>query len=369
MLGRLLKWSAIASLTTLALGLGAYARDMVRAYRRVQARGTAIPSPYGAIQYTEGGSGPDVLVIHGAGGGYDQGELIAQAILGDGFRWITPSRFGYLGSDLPEGATWDDQARAYAYLLGYLGVEKAAVVAMSQGGPSALLFAALYPERVSSLALVSCGVAPSSTEVRAEADQKGAMLKAIFRFDLLYWAVSKLFRQQFLGLMGAGPDVRAGLTPEEQRGVARIVEYMNPASLRSAGAAFDNETALPGARIAAIEAPVLIFHAKDDTLQLYHNALFAASTIPGARLMCFDEGGHLLIAVEQETIRAALQEHIVSHLKSHPLFPRPLPGAAHPQVRGDGRPPAGPGRGAGGTGSRVADQRPAGHSAIGGKQR
>ena len=53
-----------------------------RDYERVQARGTVISSPYGDIEYTQSGTGPAVLVIHGSGGGYDQGELIADAVLG-----------------------------------------------------------------------------------------------------------------------------------------------------------------------------------------------------------------------------------------------------------------------------------------------
>ncbi len=70
---------------------------------------------------------------------------------------------------MPENATWDEQAQAYAVLLDNLGVHKVSVVAVSQGGPSALLFAVLYPERVSSLTLLSCGITPSVSENQAEA--------------------------------------------------------------------------------------------------------------------------------------------------------------------------------------------------------
>ena len=88
---------------------------------------------------------------------------------------------------------------------------------------------------------------------------------------------------------------------------------MNPVSPRAAGAAFDNKAALPNERIAAVRAPTLIFHARDDTLQLFHNAEFAASTIPDAKLVSFERGGHLLIGVEQATIRGAMQRHIFDH--------------------------------------------------------
>jgi len=85
-----------------------YRREITRAYERVRGKSRVIPSPHGDIEYTEGGSGPHVLVSHGSGGGYDQGELIAQAFLDDSFHWIAPSRFGYLQSTFREGSTFDD---------------------------------------------------------------------------------------------------------------------------------------------------------------------------------------------------------------------------------------------------------------------
>ncbi len=314
MLRMILRGIAIGSILAVVLICAAYFWDMNRAYERVSGKSTVIPSPYGDIEFTVGGSGPDVLVIHGSGGGYDQGELLAQAVLVDQFHWITPSRFGYLRSTYSEGATFDDQARAYAYLLDHLGIKKVAVVAISHGGPSALLFAVLYPERVSSLTLISCGVASSDAENQVQANQKGEMLMTIFKYDSLYWIITKLFRRQLMELMGANDAVIANLTPGQRELVDKIIDYMNPVSLRSAGAAFDNKAAMPNERIAAVRAPTLIFHAKDDTLQLYHNAEFAASTIPGARLISFDRGGHLLMAVEQPTIRTATQKHILDHI-------------------------------------------------------
>jgi 2-hydroxy-6-oxonona-2,4-dienedioate hydrolase len=286
-----------------------------RDYERVQASGTLISSPYGDIEYTEAGAGPAVLVIHGSGGGYDQGELIADAVLGANFHSITPSRFGYLRSTFHEGATWDDQAQAYRYLLDHLSVERAAVLAMSHGGPSALLFAALYPERVSSLTLVSCGIATSSDAGQAEANRKGKVLTSAFKFDFPYWLVSRVAKNQFMQLMGATDAVIASLTPAQRTSVGNIIDFMNPASLRSDGVAFDNAGTLPGRRVAEIKAPTLIFHAADDTLQLYHNAEFAVSTIPGARLISFERGGHLAVIVEQSRIRSAAQEHILLNVR------------------------------------------------------
>lgn len=310
-----LRWSAMLA-AALALLLAAvlvvaYLRAMGKAYERIAGRSEVVASPYGTVEFAQGGAGPAVLVVHGSGGGFDQGVLIAQAVLGAGFYWIAPSRFGYLRSTFRDGATFDDQAHAYRHLLDHLGIERVAVVALSHGGPSALLFAALYPERVSALVLVSCGVASSSADPgQAQADRKGDALVTIFSHDPLYWAFSTAFRKQLIGLMGADQEVVAGLAPPQRQLVDDVITFMNPVAPRAAGVAFDNRAALPNERIAAIRAPTLILHAADDGLQRYRNAEFAAATIPRARLVRFEHGGHLLMAVEQAEVRAQAQAFI-----------------------------------------------------------
>src|SRR3712207_363286 len=93
---------------------------------------------FGEIEYAVRGKGPPVLLVHGAGGGYDQGLLIGENYVGDGHRFIAPSRFGYVRSPIPEEGSPAAQADAYAALLDALGVERVGVVAFSDGGPSAL---------------------------------------------------------------------------------------------------------------------------------------------------------------------------------------------------------------------------------------
>ena len=48
-------------------------------------------------------------------------------------RVIVPSRFGYLGSTLPEGATAADQADVFVELLDHLGLTRVEVMAISAG--------------------------------------------------------------------------------------------------------------------------------------------------------------------------------------------------------------------------------------------
>ncbi|HMB58651.1 MAG TPA: alpha/beta hydrolase, partial [Xanthomonadales bacterium] len=212
-----------------------------------------------------------------------------------------------------EAATWDDQAHAYAWLLDHLGIDQVAVVALSQGGPSALLFAVLHPERVYSLTLISCGVTASASTDQLQANEKGDLLTTIFNYDASYWLFSHLFKKQLMELIGANEEVIADLNPDQYQLVENFIDNMNPASLRSEGVSFDNQAQMPGERIAAIKAPTLILHATDDALQLFHNAEFAAETIPDSKLIRFDHGGHFLIGTEQAAIRAAVEAHVLEY--------------------------------------------------------
>lgn len=309
----LLRWISLALLLAVAAGVIAHLIDMRRAYARIVDASQLLPTALGNVEYVQGGIGPAVLVIHGSGGGFDQGMLLAETLLDARFHWIAPSRFGYLRSTLPENASFELQAEAYVLLLDELGLERVAVVALSHGAPSALLFAAIHPERVSSLTLVSAGVAASADPVQVDADRKGTTLTALWRFDLGYWSVSRFMRGWLMRLMGASDEVIATLTPEQRALVTRLITEMNPAAPRYAGVALDNRAAMPDDRIAAIRAPTLILHARDDALQLFHNAEFAAAHIPRSQLLAFERGGHLLLAIEQPSLRVVVQEFILNH--------------------------------------------------------
>ena len=96
-----------------------------------------------------------LLSIHGAGGGYDQGLANAVELVGEGFRVIAPSRFGYLGTPIPANASPSAQADAHATVLAELKVDKAVVVGISAGARSAIELALRHPDRVAVLILVS----------------------------------------------------------------------------------------------------------------------------------------------------------------------------------------------------------------------
>jgi len=117
---RILLVVATATVAALAAGARAYRRDLTTARNRLAAvLRHHVSTPFGMVEYAESGAGDPVLVSHGIFHGCDGGLLSVRSSL-PGRRIIAPSRFGYLGSDLPTGATPMDQADAFAALLDHL---------------------------------------------------------------------------------------------------------------------------------------------------------------------------------------------------------------------------------------------------------
>jgi hypothetical protein len=76
-----------------------YRADMRAARSRLLAGSRVVSTARGPIEVAVVGAGPPVLVVHGTGGGFDQGMNIARGFMGEwgeGFRRIAISRFGYL---------------------------------------------------------------------------------------------------------------------------------------------------------------------------------------------------------------------------------------------------------------------------------
>ena len=127
--------------------MGGYRQDMRRAWSRIATIPTGeLETRLGTVEYAERGAGLPVLVCHGVFGCHADGvDGWWTRMLGEGFRVIAPSRFGYFGSTLPPQATPADQAEVYALLLDHLGVDRAAVLAYSAGSASALELALRHP--------------------------------------------------------------------------------------------------------------------------------------------------------------------------------------------------------------------------------
>lgn len=269
-----------------------YARDMAAARARVQASRRMIETACGPVEYGESGAGAPVLVIHGAAGGFDQGLTIGEAGLGTGYRLIAPSRFGYLGAPVPAQASVAAQAEVYACLLDALGIDQVAVIGFSAGGPSALQFALQYPQRTTRLAMLAAiSMRPPLT---AEEERTESAINRMVGSDFVYWAAIRAAPSKVLALLGVKEPVQRAMAAEERAIIYRVLEEMLPMSPRLPGIAVDQSFEMPVVSLSQITCPVLVIHARDDTLVTIDYGLHTARSIPGAQWVPFETGGHFL---------------------------------------------------------------------------
>jgi pimeloyl-ACP methyl ester carboxylesterase len=265
----------------------------------------------GAIEYGEAGRGYPVLVIHGAGSGYDHALLGGQFALGDDYRVIAPSRFGYLRSPSMEDPSPETQADLLASLLDALDIERAAVVAMSAGGPTGLRFALRHSERTSALVLVSAITAIPAPDGGPWRQQKGARPAVASPFA--YWLALSATRPWLLTLLGVPPEDQAAWSARERRQVEQILETMlarRGRSGNSVGYRLDRSMRVsPDIPLEGVRAPTLVIHAEDDAVVDWANAREAATRIRGAEALFLEKGGHLLLG-QHAQVRAGVADFL-----------------------------------------------------------
>jgi pimeloyl-ACP methyl ester carboxylesterase len=285
---------------------------LLRNRERLLTGGHIAATEFGDIEYAVQGSGPPVLLAHGAGGGYDQGLLISEFYIGNHYYFIAPSRFGYVRSSIPENGSPATQADAYAALLGILGVERVVMVAFSDGGPSALQFALRHPDRCAALVMISAKsqTPPPTTPLQT------LVFGSIFRSDYLFWLITEYMRPFLLSMFGMSGDVQKQTTARSRQLVSDFLDSMHPISLRKDGIYHDMATlaVLPEDvfRLEQIAVPTLVIHAVDDGLQPYRHGVNTATRVPDAVFVSYAQGGHLLV-LQLDDVR----EKVAAFLRLH----------------------------------------------------
>lgn len=302
-----------------------YARD-IRALRARLSESEIVKTRQGEVEFARWGEGPTVLALHGAGGGYDQGALLANALGGEGFHWLAASRFGYLRSSLPRDSSTPAQADALAELLDAVGAPRIAILAMSGGVPPSLQFALRYPERVSALVLLSSAPFTPFTAEEQDLPVPIWLYQALFSTDFPYWLLEKIARPNLEPIFDVRPELRSGLSAEEETFVAEMIAGFLPVTARIAGvgnegAAIDPAVDYP---IERIGVPTLVIHARDDGINPYAIGESIARRIPGAEMADLPDGGHLLLAhhaAVRARVNAFLREHATSGNEERPVNP------------------------------------------------
>jgi 2-hydroxy-6-oxonona-2,4-dienedioate hydrolase len=285
--------------------------DIRQAKARSLAGSVVLDTRCGPIEYQEAGAGIPLLMIHGSGGGHDQGMAWARTFSQQGIRVIAMSRFGYLQTPRPADASPEAQADAHVCLMDALDLPTAAVMGVSAGGPSAMQTAIRHPGRVSALVLVvPIAYLPSdmALTVPPVSDEKDTMLLRLLGSDFLFWAGLHLARDQVIRhVLATPPELVAAASEAERTRVNELADRILPVSSRAVGLRDDTRLGkgLKPYALASIQAPTLVVSARDDGFGTYAPAEYTASQIAGARFLGFDRGGHLLVG-QDETVRAAV---------------------------------------------------------------
>jgi len=239
---------------------------------------------YGDVTYIDEGSGEVILSVHGIFGGYDQAYETVKTRKSTN-RIIAPSRFGYLGSDIKGDGSPKAQADAFAELLDFLDIDSVFVLATSAGGTPAIRFALDYPERVKGLILFCSAMPPVQ---KPESYQQYQAPPEALMSDFAMYLISPLFEP----LMGLPPST---------------VEDIQPISERKAGAILDGQLTNPDMErhfdqypIESLKIPILILHAKDDSVVSFEKTRLAVTRFPDCTFIAFEDGGHMMAGHEQE---------------------------------------------------------------------
>lgn len=289
----------------------------------------------GPVEVAVVGDGPALLAVHGQPGGYDQALALAR-VAGPGWRVIAPSRPGYLGTP-GEHADLDAQADLLAALMDALGVDDAAVLALSAGAPVALRLAERHPGRVRAVALIAPVTGPDARPV--------TLFDRLFMSRAALMAVHVVLRVApsvaIAGAFVVSGFPSAGGVVREARRIARrpdlvqrlrtTIDTALPFGPRRDGVQADDQliASLRTTLGQRVTAPVLAIHGDADIEVPAAHSRVLPTRIPGCRVMLLGGAGHVVdLHPMWPQAEAAIRQFIASPPAQHPAAGPPGDGPA-----------------------------------------
>jgi pimeloyl-ACP methyl ester carboxylesterase/class 3 adenylate cyclase len=189
-----------------------------------------------------------------------------------------------------------------------VGVERAALFGVSEGGPASVLFAATYPDRTSALVLYG-----STPRFRTDSDISwGATeeeIEVLLAETSAQWGEGALLRN-FAPTAADDPGMDE-VWGRFQRASA------SPAMARAVVAALfeiDVRDVLPSIRV-----PTLILHRTGDRVAPVEGARLMAEKIPDARLVEFEETDHLPFSGDFNSMLDEMEEFLTGARQARPF--------------------------------------------------
>lgn len=250
-----------------------------------------------AVETTEAGNGPTLLLLHGGhpSGRLDPGARFIEA-LASRVRMIAPTHPGFGITAAPSQLTSvDDLAYLYLDLLETLNLRDVILVGASLGGWIASEMAIKSTDRLSHLVLVDAlGIKPGDREARDIAD------------------IYAITDQQLAAITYADPQKMARETKKLAEEELILMARSREATARYAWSPYMHNPKLMG-RLHRIHIPTLVLWGDSDRITAPDYGRAYAQAIPAARFALIESAGHFP-HLEQPNAAA---RHILDFIGEH----------------------------------------------------
>ena len=186
------------------------------------------------------------------------------------------------------------------------GIEQAAVLGVSEGGPMSMLFAATYPDKVSSLVLYGTFARMVETPdfphgmTNQQLDRWGEMVQRDWGgpVGIELWAPSAAGDREFEAWWAK--LLRLGTSPQ---GAIDLMELYREIDVRGI--------------LSSIDVPTLVLHRTHDRMIPLAQARYLAERIPGARLVELPGADHVGWVGDQDALLDEIEEFLVGSRRAH----------------------------------------------------